>query len=84
MGYDLKNRSNYFRFNIHIYPKVLELSLAYNWIPKGTILNPMEGNNSRDWNGSYDSNDGQYVIPEDSINLAEALGIAILLNSSSI
>jgi hypothetical protein len=57
---------------IDLFPKVLRLALAFDWIPLGTIA-PNYKTKRDDWKGGYLTNDSQYVTPVDAINLAEAL-----------
>ena len=72
MGYDLTAKSgNYYRFNVHYFPKVLRLALAYDWIPMGTV------NSTPGWAGEYLTNAKQEVVKQDALNLAEALERAL-------
>lgn len=73
MGYDLTNdKGNDFRFNIHGWRPLLQIAEMHGWEPMGTTLD-----NDPEWDGSYYSNDGQYVTPEDSRALANALRSAL-------
>lgn len=80
MGYFLHNDKKEFSFRINIYPAVLQLALEYGWTPKGTTIDP-ELAEAMGWDSSqdpgYTSMDGQQVTPEDAINLAKALELAL-------
>jgi hypothetical protein len=60
--------------------KALELAQAYGWKPLGTRLPlvPGLGNLNALWNGIYLTNDGQIVLAEDALGLAEALNRALV------
>jgi hypothetical protein len=74
--YDLVNDKSEFSFNFFDWGHVLELALHYGWTPMGTKPSDLTGN--KDWDGGYTSNDYQFVLPEDAINISKALEKAIL------
>jgi hypothetical protein len=53
--------------------KALELARLYGWRPMGTRLHEMQTL----WLGRYLTNDGQTVLTEDALALADALGYAL-------
>jgi len=81
MGYDLNNcNDNYFRWNIWGFPPIRFLAEIYGWEPMGTIIEAWydeDGNSYEESEAWYDSNDGQTVCAEDSMNWAIALEAAL-------
>ena len=53
--------------------KALELARLYGWRPLGTRLNEMQ----TVWLGSYLTSDGQMVLAQDALSLADALAKAL-------
>jgi len=51
---------------------LLGIALAYGWKPSGTVRD-----GDANWGGYYDSNDQQYVTPDDARNLSLALSRAL-------
>jgi hypothetical protein len=49
----------------------LRLAEAYGWKPAGSL--PPEGVKADQWEGAYDTNDGQRVTKEDAVSMAAAL-----------
>jgi hypothetical protein len=88
MGFDLISRDSKedFRFNIHSWPRVLNLAYEYGWKPAGTEITmniyDLDGKSfkksQREWSGSYMFNDYQEVTKEDASNLAAALQMALV------
>ena len=73
MGYDIFNRHNdYFRASIHVWPRLLYIARVNGWEPMGTHLD-----SANDWNGNYDTNDGQTICDADAKHLAAALESAL-------
>jgi hypothetical protein len=77
MGVDLCSESgDYSAFGYIGWSMVLELARQYGWQPQGT--EPPEGlANPDDWNGEYESSDGQRVAASDAVALADALVAAV-------
>lgn len=73
--YDLFNDKSEFSFNFLAWGDIIELALHYGWSPMGTLPSDLTMNVS--WEGGYQSNDFQYVLPADAQNLAKALEGAI-------
>src|SRR5262245_33218019 len=67
------------RFSREFVSKALELARAYGWQTLGTrlITRPDARYLNTLWNGTYLTNDGQTVLTEDALNLAEALQCAL-------
>lgn len=74
--YDLINSKHEFSVNFFDWGHILELALYYGWTPMGTILN--DTNRKESWRGGYSSCDGQYVVPEDAVNIGKALEKALI------
>ena len=55
--------------------RLLALAEMYAWEPSGTT--EPHGEPLDDWVGGYNSNDGQYVAPEDAKAMGDALGKAL-------
>ena len=72
MGMDLKGKGGRFRFDIFRWSAVLTLARNNGWEPTGTILE-----DDPDWQGHYDTNDGQLVTAVDAGRLADALERAL-------
>jgi hypothetical protein len=73
MGMDLKNRAGEeLRFGTVGWTFLIHFAERYGWQPRGT-LPPESLEPGRQWEGNYDSNDGQYVTPEDARDLAAAV-----------
>lgn len=69
MGYDLTSETgDYFRFNIHGWGPILDLAKKYGWKPLKTTRR-----RTKDWSGTYFSNDGQRVVKKDAAAIADAL-----------
>jgi len=92
MGYNFKNASGNFRFNIFAWPCALTLAKNFNWKPMGTVLRDftvrvpdgLDISNEQyiretveRWDGEYCANEWQLVEEEDALNLAFALMIAV-------
>jgi hypothetical protein len=93
MGMDLSGRGGSFRFNNTNWRHVLLLAHRYGWVPAGTeppnftVLAPNgtvdEGmteqfcHSNGDWDGTYFTNDCQWVTDEDAANIAQALERAL-------
>jgi hypothetical protein len=77
MGVDLCSESGKStRFGYGGWAMVLNLAQRYGWKPLGT--EPPEGmDNPAEWEGGYDSSDGQRVSAADARALAEALAAAV-------
>ena len=80
-----KNKKNeYIHFNWAGWRYVTNLMADNGWIPQGTVQRPFEVRDLTDgrvntiksdpqWDGSYFSNDGQFVTDEDAANMLMAL-----------
>jgi hypothetical protein len=88
MGMDLHGAAGYFRFNNWSWYQVLELAYEYGWKPAGTEpgqwCDPETGEldeqlspDPDEWDGTYFSNDHQWVTDEDAANIADALERAL-------
>ena len=78
MGVDLMRYNESMSYNWHGWRHVLKTAVKYGWKPAGTVNEIDEaGQPILDWDGTYFSNDYQYVTVEDAKNLAEALERAI-------
>jgi hypothetical protein len=88
MGMDLTNvAGETYRFNTTSWRKVLELACQYGWKPQGTEpgrwydetgrLCEQLSPNPDEWNGSYFSNDFQWVTDKEAANIAHALEQAL-------
>jgi len=84
MGYDFENAKGDERWNIFSWPWVLTFAHDIGgWEPKGTTLYRYRGSSrtdkvfSKDWSGTYRSNDGQVIGKEDGTALATALRRAL-------
>jgi hypothetical protein len=77
MGVDLCSESgDDTSFGYMGWSMVLELARQYGWQPRGT--EPPEGlDNPGEWNGEYESSDGQRVSAVDAAALADALAAAV-------
>jgi len=76
MGVDLTSDSgDDFDFGYVGWSFVLELARRYGWKPQGT--EPPEDLDASEWEGEYESSDGQRVTAEDARALAGALSAAI-------
>ena len=67
------------KYSREFFEKALELAQAYGWRPLGTQL-ITEANDYHwrvVWNGAYLTNDGQTVLMEDALGLAQALQQAL-------
>lgn len=85
MGYNLIGQNVYFDTSLSTYPKLLTLAYVYGWTPRWTEMDadwyadfynaPREEAERRasSWDGSYFSNDGQWVTREDAAAMAAAL-----------
>ena len=78
MGFDLTNKKgNSIRVSGGHWAVFLLLAETFGWKPEGT-KKPANLDESQQWNGRYDSNDGQIVCQNDAIALAKYLhGAAI-------
>ncbi len=67
------------KYSREFFEKALELAQAYGWRPLGTqlITSPDEYHLRTLWNGAYLTNDGQTVLLEDALRLAQALQCAL-------
>lgn len=88
MGYDLYSKNDeHYRFNISSWSALLDLAERQGWEPMGTILYEYEYDDEDnrinsgvldvEWEGTYYSNDGQIVVVDDALNLANALENAL-------
>ena len=87
MGYGLFTPDGKdYLFNIRQWPTVLKIAFKHGWKPAGTEHPAWRGSDGEpsqlwvdpeEWDGTYCGNDGQYVTPEDALNLADALDRAI-------
>ena len=76
MGMLLANKSgNSIRWGHISWTRLLSLAEMYGWEPSGTT--EPHGEPLDDWVGGYNSNDGQYVAPEDAKAMGDALGKAL-------
>jgi len=67
------------KYSWQFWGKALELARSYGWRPLGTRPPSVDGFHGLRavWNGTYLTNDGQTVITEDALSLADALGKAL-------
>ena len=67
------------KYSREFFRKALELAQAYGWKPLGTRLPTVDRfrGHGATWLGSYLTNDGQLVLTEDALSLAEALSKAL-------
>ncbi len=73
MGVDLRSDNDtIFRFSHREWEFNLNFAQACGWEPEGT-KKPKNFGFFRRWHGRYDTNDGQYVLPNDAQNLSLAL-----------
>ena len=78
MGFDLHNsKGDYLRRSPTGWALALNLAERYGWKPAGTSLHAGSDQASEDWDGQYDTNDGQQVTEADSVALASALRNAV-------
>ena len=84
MGYDFENAKGDERWNAFSWPRVLTFAHDIGgWEPKGTTLYRYRDSSrtdkvsSKDWSGSYHSNDWQVISKEDGMALAAALRRAL-------
>ncbi len=85
MGMDLCGRDGGIRFNNLTWSQILNLADRYGWQPMGTeapaweVLgaDPPIHADYPDWDGTYFSNDGQFVTDRDASNIAAALERAL-------
>ncbi len=61
-------------YSKQFWAKTLELAQLYGWQPRGTRLPALD---CMGWLGSYSTNDGQTLLPEDAFLLACALEKAL-------
>lgn len=74
MGYDLRNEKRGFRVNYFNWRPMLQLAHEYGWKAIGTRNRyGQQGEPINDWSGTYFSNNGQTVVREDALDLADAL-----------
>ena len=77
MPYELFNQSTTIsrKLSRQFWKKTLELARMYGWRPMGTQAPSYHDSNrlNADWHGTYMSNEGQTVLREDAIAMAEAL-----------
>ena len=82
MGYNFKNASGNFRFNIFAWPCALTLAKNFDWKPMGTVLRDftvrvpdgLDISNEqyiretvKEWDGDYCVNELQLVLEEDAL-----------------
>ena len=72
MGMDLEGEGGDFHFDIFRWSAVLTLARNNGWEPAGTIFE-----DDPDWQGHYDTNEGQLVTAVDAARLADALERAL-------
>jgi hypothetical protein len=88
MGMDLNGAGGYQRFSNTSWCKMLELAHMYGWKPAGTEpgqwvdqstgeLNEQMSPDPDEWDGSYFTNDFQWVADEDAAHIADALEQAL-------
>ena len=88
MGMDLRGAGGAEWFSVTSWRKVLELAHEYGWKPAGTEpcrwydaetgeLDEQMSPDPDEWDGTYFSNDLQYVTDEDAANIADALERAL-------
>ncbi len=81
MTLELINRNSSLRrkFSREFVGKALELAQCHGWRPLGTRLAGADGATHLNalWLGTYLTNDGQTVLAEDALNLAQALENAL-------
>jgi hypothetical protein len=80
MGYDLKNdRGEELRFSNSGWSLALEIAERHGWNPQGTLA-PADWEEGKEWEGDYDTMDGQRVSAEDAAGLVKALERALADN----
>jgi hypothetical protein len=75
MSFDLTGKIGSFHWKGAGWAAVLSCAEEYGWKPAGT--QPPRRVKAAEWEGSYDTNDGQLVSTEDASNLASALQSAL-------
>ena len=77
MAYELFNQTTTLSRKVsrQFWKKALELAQQYGWRPMGTIAPSYHDFNllNAEWHGTYLSNEGQTVLREDALALADAL-----------
>jgi hypothetical protein len=72
VGFDLTSESGEtYQMRSGGWSLILSIADAYQWAKQGSL--PPEGVVPSDWDGTYASNDGQRVTPEDARAFADAL-----------
>lgn len=87
MGMDLSGAGGNEYFSNVAWYKILKLAYEYGWQPQGTEagqwydengeLNRQLSPDPEEWDGTYFSNDFQWVTDEDAANIADALERAL-------
>jgi hypothetical protein len=76
LGFELRGEGgSVLDFGVDGWEFYIRLARAYGWEPLGSL--PPPGVAAQDWEGSYDSNDGQVVSREDANAFAVALERAL-------
>jgi hypothetical protein len=74
MGFDLHRGDDFLSIGLHTWTRAYAFAIEGGWEPKGTLppkrLSKME---RAAWQGTYDSNDGQFIAADDASNMAAAL-----------
>ena len=74
-----RSDDDFFQFEYFgIWQKLMNLAQIYNWTPAGTAAPPeWEREANENWNGGYDTFNGEWVTDDDARALAEALDRAL-------
>jgi hypothetical protein len=74
MGVDLHRGDDVFSVSVYTWQRAYALAIEGGWEPRGTL--PPKGLSKKErteWQGTYDSNDGQFIAAVDAANMAAAL-----------
>ena len=76
MSYDILGIQGQTECSALVWSVCLDAAVAFGWVPAGTVAS--HKNPNRPWDGSYTSNDWQWVTDDDARAFSAALNRAII------
>lgn len=74
MGFDLRRGDDVFSVSKWTWTRAYAFAIEGGWAPKGTLpAKRFSKQQRKEWQGWYDSNDGQIISAEDASNMSMAL-----------